>query len=73
MNTTLTFDQEEAYIARAEQDVHWQTVCASAKLEGVNLDASNSILCGQHLAGDITADEWIQAIIDKYPSASSMH
>lgn len=73
MDNTLTFEQEEAYIALAEQDVHWQTVCASAKLEGVNLDASNAILCGQHLAGDITYDQWLQAIIDKYPSASSMH
>ena len=73
MTTTLTFDQEEGYIARAEQDVHWQTVCASAKLEGVNLDASNYILCGQHLAGEITIDQWLAAIISKYPSASSMN
>ena len=74
MNTmnTLTFEQEEVFIELAEQDVHWQTVCASAKLEGVNLDAQNHILCGQHLAGNITFDQRLDAIISRYHRAPSM-
>ena len=58
-----TARSEDDYIELAEQDRHWQMVRASAKLEGIVLDHRDDILSGMHTAGDITVDQWVDAII----------
>jgi hypothetical protein len=60
MNLTKTNDE---YYELADNDVHWQVMRASAKLEGFELKARDDLLAGQCAAGDITLDEWIDVIV----------
>jgi hypothetical protein len=59
MKPTKTDDE---YYELANNDVHWQVARASARLEGFELTARDDLLAGKHAAGDITMDEWIDAI-----------
>ncbi len=54
---------DDAYYALAQDDIHWQQARASAKLEGIELSAKDDLLAGQHIAGEITLDEWIGKIV----------
>jgi hypothetical protein len=60
MNLTKT---DNEYYELADNDVHWQVMRASAKLEGFELKARDDLLAGQCAAGDITLDEWIDVIV----------
>ena len=60
---------DDDYIDLAEQDRHWQMVRASARLEGIVLDYRDDILSGKHTLGEITVDQWVNAIVSDYPNA----
>lgn len=66
MASTRTDDD---YIDLAEQDRHWQMVRASARIEGIVLDYRDDILSGKHTLGEITVDQWVNAIVSDYPNA----
>lgn len=60
---------DDDYIDLAEQDRHWQMVRASARIEGIVLDYRDDILSGKHTLGEITVDQWVNAIVSDYPNA----
>ena len=63
---------EDDFYDIADNDVHWQRVRASAKLEGIELTAKDDLLAGQHTAGVISFEQWVAAIVkDTYPDRQS--
>lgn len=55
-----TTDKKYAEFAKGDKD--WVQIVASAKIEGIEIDARDEVLAGRFLKGEITQEQWAEAI-----------
>jgi hypothetical protein len=53
-------DNKYAEFAKGDKD--WIQLAASAKIEGIAVDPRDEVLAGRFLKGEITQDQWSEAI-----------